>query len=156
MERPYDIEIEPEVRAWLDALPHEHYRAVERHADRLAHEPTTLGEPYSRHSGVTVSRGYHTSWAIPEEHRADPAYVEAGAAIALGQAVYDRRMSLGIDQASLAERTGLSTEDIDRLEGGGTVPTLPLLRTLAKALDAALDVSIDTEETRVSFVPHAA
>ncbi|MYX55333.1 helix-turn-helix domain-containing protein [Streptomyces sp. SID8382] len=106
--------------------------------------------------GVTVSRGYHTSWAIPEEHRADPAYVEAGAAIALGQAVYDRRMSLGIDQASLAERTGLSTEDIDRLEGGGTVPTLPLLRTLAKALDAALDVSIDTEETRVSFVPHAA
>ncbi|MFI0729284.1 helix-turn-helix domain-containing protein [Streptomyces sp. NPDC021225] len=73
-----------------------------------------------------------------------------------GQAVYDRRTALGIDQASLAERTGLSTEDIDRLEGGGTMPTLPLLRTLAKALDAALDVSIDTEETRVSFVPHAA
>ncbi|MDN3058417.1 helix-turn-helix domain-containing protein [Streptomyces sp. SRF1] len=103
-----------------------------------------------------MNRGYHTSWTIPEEHRADAAYVEAGAAIALGQAVYDRRTSLGIDQASLAERTGLSTEDIDRLEGGGAVPTLPLLRTLARALDAALDVSIDTEETRVSFVPRAA
>ncbi|KAK1181732.1 helix-turn-helix transcriptional regulator [Streptomyces sp. NBS 14/10] len=103
-----------------------------------------------------MSRAYHTSWTIPEEHRADPAYVEAGAAIALGQAVYDRRTALGIDQASLAERTGLSTDDIDRLEGGGTAPTLPLLRPLAKALDAALDVSIDTEETRVSFVPHAA
>ncbi|KAK1181733.1 hypothetical protein B7755_028470 [Streptomyces sp. NBS 14/10] len=35
MERPYDIEIEPEVREWLDALPREHYRAVERHADHL-------------------------------------------------------------------------------------------------------------------------
>ncbi|MFJ6589955.1 hypothetical protein ACIQPP_03875 [Streptomyces violaceusniger] len=52
--------------------------------------------------------------------------------------------------------TGLSAQDVDRLEGGGTVPTLPLLRTLAKALDAILDVSIDAEETRVSFVPHAA
>lgn len=103
-----------------------------------------------------MSRGYHTSWAIPEEHRADPAYVEAGAAIALGQAVYDRRTSLGIDQASLAERAGLSTEDIDRLEGGGTVPTLPLLRTLARALDATLNVSIDTTETRLSFAPHTA
>ncbi|MBO3674999.1 helix-turn-helix domain-containing protein [Streptomyces sp. NEAU-YJ-81] len=82
--------------------------------------------------------------------------MDAGAAIVLGQAVYDRRTSLGIDQASLAERTGQSAQDVDRLEGGGTVPTLPLLRTLAKALDATLDVSIDTEETRVSFVPHAA
>lgn len=62
-----------------------------------------------------------------------PAYVEAGAAIALGQAVYDRRTSLGIDQVSLAERTGLSAKDIDRLEGSGTVPTLPLLRMPARA-----------------------
>lgn len=45
----YDIEIEPEVEAWLETLPREHYRTVERHADRLADAPTTLGEPYSRH-----------------------------------------------------------------------------------------------------------
>ncbi|MDT3396785.1 helix-turn-helix transcriptional regulator [Streptomyces sp. B1866] len=106
--------------------------------------------------GGTVSAGHHTSWSVPEEHRADPAYVEAGAAIALGQAVYDRRTALGIDQVSLAERTGLTVQDVDRLEGGGTTPTLPLLRTLARALDAKLDVSIDTEETHVSFIPHAA
>ncbi|NUQ97686.1 MAG: helix-turn-helix domain-containing protein [Streptomyces sp.] len=103
-----------------------------------------------------MSAGYHTSWTVPEEHRADPAYVEAGAAVALGQAVYDRRKALGLDPAALARRAGLTTEDIDRIEGGGTSPTLPLLRALATALDAALDVSIDTEETHVSFVPHAA
>ncbi|MFI0774788.1 helix-turn-helix domain-containing protein [Streptomyces sp. NPDC021212] len=80
-----------------------------------------------------MSKSYHTSWTIPEEHRADPAYVEASAAIDLGQGVYDRRTSLGIDQASLAERTGLSVEEIGRLEGGGTVPTLPLVRMLARA-----------------------
>lgn len=46
---PYDIELEPEVQAWLDTLPREQYRAVERHADRLAAAPTTLSEPYTRH-----------------------------------------------------------------------------------------------------------
>lgn len=43
------IEIEPEVREWLGRLPMPQYRAVERHADRLAENPTTLGEPYARH-----------------------------------------------------------------------------------------------------------
>ncbi|MFD5750272.1 helix-turn-helix domain-containing protein [Streptomyces sp. NPDC127033] len=103
-----------------------------------------------------MSTGYHSSWTIPEEHRADPAYIEAGAAIALGQAVYDRRTALGIDQAALAERAALSLEDIERIEGGGTAPTLRLIRTLAVALDAKLHVCIDTEETHLSFVPHAA
>lgn len=45
----WEIELEPEVREWLDALPRVQYRTVERHADRLAEQPTTLGEPYSRH-----------------------------------------------------------------------------------------------------------
>ncbi|WP_240796338.1 helix-turn-helix domain-containing protein [Streptomyces sp. RFCAC02] len=103
-----------------------------------------------------MSTGYHTSWMIPDEHRADPAYIEAGAAIALGQAVYDRRTALGIDRAVLAGRTGLTVADIDRLEGGGTTPALPLLRRLAAALDATLDVAIDPEDTEVSFIPRAA
>lgn len=103
-----------------------------------------------------MSRGYHTAWTIPEEHRADPAYVEAGAAIALGQAVYDRRTALGLGKSALAARAGLSVQDVDRIEGGGTTPTLPLLRSLAAALDAQLDVSVAPEETRVSFTPRAA
>ena len=104
-----------------------------------------------------MSTGYHhTSWRVPAEHRADPAYVEAGAAIALGQAVYDRRTALRLDQKALAERAGLSLAEVERLEGGAVVPTLALLRSLARALDATLDVSIDVEDTHVHFVPHAA
>lgn len=103
-----------------------------------------------------MSTGYHTSWTIPEEDRVDPAYIEAGAAIILGQAVYDRRTKLGLGQGDLARRAGLTTEDIDRIEGGGTAPTLPLLRALAAALDATLDASIDTEGTQFSFTSHAA
>lgn len=50
----YDVQLEPEVRQWLDALSVVDYRTVEYHADRLAESPTTLGEPYSRHLGGAV------------------------------------------------------------------------------------------------------
>ncbi|CAM5679305.1 MULTISPECIES: helix-turn-helix domain-containing protein [Streptomyces] len=103
-----------------------------------------------------MSRGYHTRWEVPDEHRADPAYVEASAAIALGQAVFDARGALGMSVGELALRAGLGAEEVERIEGGGTVPTLPLLRRLAHALDAQLDLSIDSDEVSLSFVPHAA
>ena len=45
------IEVEPEVRDWLELLPFRLYRRAEDKADRLLAEPTTLGEPYSRHLG---------------------------------------------------------------------------------------------------------
>jgi len=47
----YTVELEPEVRAWLETLPEADYRAVERTVDLLADQPTTLGEPLSRHLG---------------------------------------------------------------------------------------------------------
>ncbi|MFJ4847485.1 MULTISPECIES: helix-turn-helix domain-containing protein [unclassified Streptomyces] len=103
-----------------------------------------------------MSKGYHTQWRIPDEHRADPAYVEAGAAIALGQAVHDRRVALGLSQREFAERAGLPESEAERIEGGAVTPTLPLLHRLARALDAKLDLSIEADETHVSFVAHAA
>jgi hypothetical protein len=45
------IEVEPEVRLWLESLSDAHYGRVENAADRLAGQPTTLGEPLSRHLG---------------------------------------------------------------------------------------------------------
>ncbi|MEY7979208.1 type II toxin-antitoxin system RelE/ParE family toxin [Streptomyces pilosus] len=48
---PWQIEIEPEVRQWLALLSDPHYDKIERAADMLAAQPTTLGEPYSRHLG---------------------------------------------------------------------------------------------------------
>jgi hypothetical protein len=47
----FDIEVEPEVRSWLDSLPLEQYAKVEAAADLLAERAETLGEPYSRHLG---------------------------------------------------------------------------------------------------------
>ncbi|KUJ66897.1 addiction module toxin RelE [Streptomyces albus subsp. albus] len=51
---PWQIEIEPEVRRWLELLSDTQYDRVERAADMLAARPTTLAEPYSRHLGGKV------------------------------------------------------------------------------------------------------
>ena len=47
----YDIELEPEVRDWLETLQLKDYVKVEALADILAERAETLGEPYSRHLG---------------------------------------------------------------------------------------------------------
>jgi ribosome-binding protein aMBF1 (putative translation factor) len=83
-------------------------------------------------------------------------YIEARLAGDLGQAVYDRRKELGLSQTQLAERAGMTQPQISRIEGGGTVPTLPLLRRLAKALDASLNLALDDNESHVKFTGHAA
>ena len=86
----------------------------------------------------------------------DQEYVDARLAGDLGQAVYDRRIELGLSQAELAERAGMTQPQVSRMEGGDTVPTLPLLRRLAKALDGTLNVAIDEGDSHVTFTPHAA
>jgi hypothetical protein len=64
----HDVELEPEVREWLDTLSLRDYRTVEYHADRLAESPMTLGEPYSRHlRGATRELRFHlghSAWRI--------------------------------------------------------------------------------------------
>ncbi|MFJ7324793.1 helix-turn-helix domain-containing protein [Streptomyces cyaneofuscatus] len=55
---------------------------------------------------------------------------------------YDRRTALGLSQAELAERCGMKQPQISRIEGGGTMPTIPLLRRLARALDADLTIEL--------------
>ncbi|MFS8204339.1 helix-turn-helix domain-containing protein (plasmid) [Streptomyces sp. CWNU-52B] len=86
----------------------------------------------------------------------DQDYVDARLAGDLGQAVYNRRIELDLSQAELAERAGMTQPQVSRMEGGDTVPTLPLLRRLAKALEGTLNLTIDEGDSHVTFTPHAA
>jgi DNA-binding XRE family transcriptional regulator len=85
--------------------------------------------------------GGHARWARTGAQRHDAAYAEARAALLLGQMVHDRRIALGLTQAELAGRAGMTQPQLSRLELGGATPTVPLLARLAEAMDAELDIA---------------
>ncbi|MDH6225247.1 helix-turn-helix transcriptional regulator [Streptomyces sp. MJP52] len=95
-----------------------------------------------------LAEGYAEPTEVVEARR------EIRMSMALAKAVYDRRVELGLTQAELAARCGLTQAKISRIEGSDTVPTLPLLARLAKALDATLNIALDDADTRVTFTAH--
>lgn len=85
--------------------------------------------------------------AVEDNPEYDRLYEEAEIAHDLGQMVYDRRIALGLSQTELAERCGMKQPEISRIEGGGTIPTIPLLRRLARALDGELSINVTPHNT---------
>ncbi|MFD7337143.1 helix-turn-helix domain-containing protein [Streptomyces violascens] len=76
--------------------------------------------------------------------------------VSFAKAVLDRRTELGLSQAELAERAGLSQAKIARIESAASFPTLPLLRRLAVAMNASLNIALDADREEVTFIAHPA
>jgi ribosome-binding protein aMBF1 (putative translation factor) len=108
----------------------------------------------------------HSRWKLSREKKLAGGYAESPEiaaeraeirlAMAFAKAVYDRRTELGLSQTELAERAGLTQAKVSRVEGADTVPTLPLLRRLAVALDASLNIALDDGREEVAFIAHPA
>lgn len=75
------------------------------------------------------------------ESGASEAYDAARLAFDLGRRVRELRVQQGVSQTELARRAGMTQPAVARFEAGGTVPTLPVLERLARALGAELTVS---------------
>ena len=60
------------------------------------------------------------------------------------------RVAHGLTQSDLAARAGTRQVSVSRVETGSTVPTLPLLKKLARALDARLEIRLVPDEARLS------
>jgi ribosome-binding protein aMBF1 (putative translation factor) len=91
-------------------------------------------------------------WSALRERRmaeagAAEAYEATRLAFELGQAVRELRERRSWSQSQLAAAASMTQSAVARFEAGGTVPTLPVLERLARALDVRLDVR---------FTPHAA
>ncbi|SRR5712691_4783222 len=100
--------------------------------------------------------GSHTRWARHEADAEDPERIAIRDALAFGKAVYDRRVALGLSIAELAQRTGMTADEIECIEEGGTEPTVSLLRRLAAALDADVRLTPGHDLGSVGFETHAA
>jgi transcriptional regulator with XRE-family HTH domain len=100
--------------------------------------------------------GYHTRWGRPEDAADDPERIAIREALAFGKALYDIRIALGLTVAELAMRASLTDDDIERIEEGGTEPTIPLLRRLVAALNADVRLTGGHDLGSVWFEPHAA
>jgi transcriptional regulator with XRE-family HTH domain len=100
--------------------------------------------------------GYHTRWVRPEELAGDPERIAIREALAFGKAVYDVRTALRLTVSALAGRAGLSDDEVECIEEGGTEPTVVLLRQLAAAFDADVRLTAGHDLGSVWFEPHAA
>lgn len=74
------------------------------------------------------------------ERGAAEAYDAARLAFDLGRAVRELREQRDWSQAELAGAAGMTQSAVARFEAGGTIPTLPVLERLARALDVELKV----------------
>lgn len=68
---------------------------------------------------------------------------EAQLAFRLGRTVRERRIALGLSQAELATRAGMTRRVVVRVEAGHITPTVPMLARFSIALDAELIIEIE-------------
>src|SRR5262245_8616139 len=83
------------------------------------------------------------------EPGAAEAYDAGRLAFELGRAVRELRGRREWSQAQLAEAVSMTQSAVARFEAGGTVPTLPVLARLPRALDVELTVRL-TPKPRAS------
>ena len=76
------------------------------------------------------------------EPGAQEAYGAARLAYELGKTVRQLREQRGWSQAEVGVAAGMTQSAVARFEAGGTVPSLPVLERLARALDADLVVQM--------------
>jgi hypothetical protein len=144
------VELEPEVRDWLDSLSDNDYKRVDEVCGLLAEKGS---RPMKGRCEMT---GRHTRWARLEDAADDPERIAIREALAFGKALHDIRTALGLAVAELAARASLTDDDIECIEEGGTEPTIPLLRRLASALNADVRLNGGHDLGSVCFETHAA
>jgi transcriptional regulator with XRE-family HTH domain len=67
----------------------------------------------------------------------------------IGEVARAAREGLGLTQAQVARKVGLSPPVYGRVERGGMMPSVPVLRAIAVALDVPTDALLDVSSSEV-------
>ncbi|MGW1679009.1 helix-turn-helix domain-containing protein [Saccharopolyspora sp. NPDC002376] len=81
------------------------------------------------------------------EPGASETYEATRIAYELGRTTRELREQRAWTQSQLAEAAGMSQPAVARFEAGGTIPTIPLLEQLARALGVELVVRFDSRSS---------
>ncbi|GAA2292863.1 hypothetical protein GCM10010431_08680 [Streptomyces kunmingensis] len=139
-------------------------REAERHRDDPTVGMADVLADLFEDDGTQIDETHHARWKLASEKKvieasAEPSETDAERAeirlaMASAKAVYDRRRELGRTQAQLADRAHLTRTEISRIEGADAVPTLPLLRRLAAAMNASLNITLDADHEEITFTEY--
>lgn len=77
-----------------------------------------------------------------ERTRFENAQAEEQERLHLAEIVYSARTGAGLTQAALAARIGSRQSVISAIENGAQIPTFPMLRRIAQAVDRTLRVEL--------------
>ena len=142
------MDLEPEVRTWLEQLDTAAFATTAFYIDLLAtpagHSPAArpnVTTPDTRtdmteHDWTALRRGAWRSRA-----RTPPTRPPSAPTNSDGPCEPCASSAAGA-RTSLARSAGMTQSAVARFEAGGAVPTLPVLERLAHALDADLVVSV--------------
>lgn len=72
----------------------------------------------------------------------DAALDEEEARLRLAELVYNARTAAGLTQTALAARIGTRQSVISAIESGAQIPTIPMLRRIAGAVDRRLSIEL--------------
>jgi DNA-binding XRE family transcriptional regulator len=93
-----------------------------------------------------ISRTSFEDWQT--EQLKDPEFVVSAHELEPGYQIARLRIQRGLTQAQLAEMVGTRQPSIARLENGNSITSLSLLRRIAEALDARIELKLISEDVK--------
>jgi DNA-binding XRE family transcriptional regulator len=133
------------VKAWIE-IEDRRIRAVLTHNPETGQPEREPPLPAKEIVGDEAARTSFKDWQAKQKK--DPEYVAALNELQPGYQVARLRIRRGLTQAQLAEMVDVQEATITRLESGSRIPSLSLLKRIAAALNARIELRFLSDDAK--------